>query len=307
MRQQEQALRRPFSASFTAAGTSRTSTSSRSMARELLAARIELAAANEALRQAQSRCAQLEESAPRQALALLAAASHDLRNPLQIMASYVELLADGLCGPVNSGQSTYLTRVRAHIDHLAAVVGSVLTLARATHEGRELELADVPVPDLLAEVRTLVEPFATAAGVSLAVDCDRAPAVVRGERAALVRVLVNLAGNAVKFTPRSGRVYLSAVALAHAVELRVADSGPGIPSAQLDAIFEPFVQAHSTDEMKHCGVGLGLTIARDLTRLMGGELLVHSIVGVGSLFTVRFPAAPRAAGQGVSLSVAKAA
>ena len=88
---------------------------------------------------------------------------------------------------------------------------------------------------------------------------------------------------------------------------RLADSGPGIPSTQLDAIFEPFVQLHAADDLEHRGLGLGLTIARDLTRLMGGELLVHSVVGVGSLFTVCFPAAPRAAEQSASVSPAKAA
>jgi signal transduction histidine kinase len=302
MRQPDQLLPRAVTTSFAPFGTSRTSSRSRSTARELLAARTELAAANEALREAQARCARLEQSASPQALVRLAAASHDLRDPLQVIASYVELLADGLCGPVSADQRAYLERVRAHVDHLAAVVGSVLTLARVAHHGAALELSDVPVPDLLADVRTLVEPFAAAGGVSLVVDCERAPAVVRGDHTALVRVLVNLAGNAIKATPRGGRVSLSAAARAHAVELRVADSGQGIPSSQLTAIFEPFVQMHLTDGKEHGGTGLGLTIARDLTRLMGGDLLVHSVVGVGSLFTVRLPAPRAAAGAGVAVA-----
>ena len=269
--------------------------------------RTELSKANEALRQARARCERLEESASRQALARLAMASHDLRDPLQVIASHVELVAEGFCGVVSAEQRACLERVRAQVDHLAAVVGSVLTLARAAHQGDTLELSDVPVPQLLAQVRTLVDPFAAAMGVSLVLDCDRAPALVRGDRTALVRVLVNLAGNGVKATPRGGTVFLTATTLANSVELRVADSGPGIPSDQLGAIFEPFVQTHAMNEMELGGIGLGLTIARDLTRLMGGELLVHSVIAVGSQFTVRFPAAPPAAEKGAAVAVSNAA
>jgi signal transduction histidine kinase len=204
----------------------------------------------------------------------------------------VDLIADGFCGSVTNEQRACLERVRLQIDQLSAVVGSVLTLARATHRGRMLELSNVPVPQLLEHVRNLVEPFAAAAGVFVVVDCEEAPAVVRGERTALIRVLVNLAVNGIKVTPRGGRVFLAAIMLADAMELRVADSGPGIPSDQLTAILEPFVQIHRTDDVKGGGVGLGLTIARDLTRLMGGELLVHSVVGMGSVFTVRLPGTP---------------
>jgi signal transduction histidine kinase len=295
MRQHEQPSPRTSATAFTAPAALPGSLRSRRLARELLAARIELAAANEALRRAQARCEQLEECAPRQALEDLAAASHDLRNPLQVIAAYVELLDAELHGPVNARQRTFLTHVRAQVDHLAAVVGSILALARATRGAGALELSDIPVRELLAEARTLVEPFATATGVTLVVDDDRAPTVVRGDRAALARVLVNLAGNAIKFTARGGCVALSAAAVSQAVELRVADSGPGIPCTQLDRIFEPFVQGDSANAAAESGVGLGLTIARDLTRLMGGELLVHSVVGVGSLFTVRFPAVDQGA------------
>jgi signal transduction histidine kinase len=225
-------------------------------------------------------------------LARLATASHDLRDPLQAIAAHVELLADGFCGPVTSEQRRYLTRVSGYVHHLAAVVDSVLVLARAEQRGLAPELSDVTVAELLADVHALVEPFAAARGVSVAVDCERAPAVVRGERTALLRVLANLAGNAVKFTSPGGRVCLSALGDSDAVELRVADTGPGIPCAQLETIFEPFVQLHPTDEVDRRGAGLGLAIARDLTRLMGGELFVRSAVGVGSLFAARFPAAP---------------
>jgi signal transduction histidine kinase len=239
-----------------------------------------------------ARTARTANITPRQALARLSEASHDLRDPLQVIASYTALIADGLCGPVTNEQRIYLNRMRGQVDHLAAVVGSILVLARLTEPGHALELSDVPARELLAEVHDLVEPFAAAAGVSLVADNPQTPIVVRGERTALLRVLANLAGNAVKFTPRGGRVSLSALALTDAVELHVADTGPGISPAHLDAIFDPFVQVQDTNavERRSAGMGLGLSIARDLTLLMGGELFVRSTVGVGSVFVARFPA-----------------
>jgi signal transduction histidine kinase len=225
-------------------------------------------------------------------LTRLAAVSHDLKDPLQAIASSVELLAHGFYGPVTSEQRSSLTRVQGYVHHLAAVVDSILVLARAGQRGLALPLSDIAVAELLADVQGLVEPFAAARGVSVQVDCERAPAGVRGERTALLRVLGNLAWNAVKFTPRGGHVCLSAQGCPDAVELRVADTGAGIPCAQLEAIFEPFVQVQQSGDVDRSGAGLGLAIAGDLTRLMGGELFVRSIVGVGSLFVARFPAAP---------------
>jgi signal transduction histidine kinase len=106
-------------------------------------------------------------------------------------------------------------------------------------------------------------------------------------------VLANLAGNAVKFTPSGGHVSLTADAVGDAVDVCVSDTGPGIPCAEIDTVVEPFVQLHTG--AKRGGWGLGLFIARGLTQLMGGELLVRSTIGVGTRFTVRLAAATSAA------------
>ncbi len=243
---------------------------------------------------------------PQQGLSHLVAASHDLRGPLQVIASYVELLAEGFCGPLNADQHSYLTRVRGQVDHLAHVIDSILLLARAERD-RALELSDVPVLDVLAEVCALLEPLAAAGGVSLTIDFDGAPSAVRTERAALRRVLANLVGNAIKFTPRGGQVSVSAVAVPGAVELRVSDTGPGISKNQLETIFQPFVRLPSVDVPPCPGIGLGLTIARDLARLLGGDIVVRSVVGVGSLFVVRLPAAYQSFQPTVSVAAAIAA
>jgi signal transduction histidine kinase len=246
---------------------------------------------------------------PHGALAYLAAASHDLRDPLQIITSYIDLLAESVYGPVNSEQHGCLARVRCQVEHVSRIVDSILTLARA-EGGPALEPSDVAVPELLAEVHGLLEPLAAAGGVSLATDCGSAPTALRGERTAVVRVLTNLVGNAVKFTPRGGRVLLSAIALPGAVELRVSDTGPGIASSRLDEIFEPFVRLRVGEDLEgreFRGVGLGLSIARDLIRLLGGELVVQSVVGSGSTFVVRLPASCQPAQATAGVPVPKAA
>ena len=304
---QEQHLRRVATMSISSLSIARRPVQQRNRAQELLAIRAELAEARMSLCEEKARSARLERSASQLAVTQLATAGHDLRDPLQVIASHVDLIALGFCGAVNPDQRARLEHVRAQVDHLSAVVSSVLMLASVSHRGGMLELSDVPVAELLRQVRDLVEPLATPAGVSLVVDLERAPTIVRAERNALVRVLVNLAANGIKATPRGGRVALRATALTEAVELRVVDSGPGIPADQLDAILEPFVQIQTTTSMNARGCGLGLTIARDLTRMMGGELLVHSVVGVGSAFTVRFPGSLTAAEEGATAFVSKAA
>jgi signal transduction histidine kinase len=182
-------------------------------------------------------------------------------------------------------------QVIGHVGHRASMVGSILTPARTAQRRVALKLSDVPVWELLSALYALVEPLAAAGGVSLDIDCDRAPAVVRAERTALLWVLMNLAGNAVKLTPSGGCVSLSAIMLPNAVELRVAGTGPRIPSTRLDTIFEPFAEACAAEKGQRRGAVLGLSIVRDLTRQMGGELLVRNAVGVGSHVAVRFQGA----------------
>jgi signal transduction histidine kinase len=136
---QEQSLPRAIGRSFSPLSIARDTANQRSRAREPLAARGELRKVDDALRAARPRGASLEEAASRQALAQLAMASHDLRDPLQVIASHVELVADGFRGAISVEQRACLDDVRAQIDHLSAVVGSVLALARATQQGRALE------------------------------------------------------------------------------------------------------------------------------------------------------------------------
>jgi two-component system phosphate regulon sensor histidine kinase PhoR len=189
-------------------------------------------------------------------------------------------------------------RVVRHTDHLAAVVGAIFSLSPHGGQGLTLQLSDVRVRELLEEVYELVEPFADAGGVSLVVDCDHAPTVVRGQRTALLWAMMNLACRVVKSTPNGGLVLLSAAVLLHSVELRVTQGGMEVPCASGPSLFEPFEHACATDEVD---------VARDLTRLMGGELLVRSADGTGALYAMRFHAAWRPAGHVARSAMAMAA
>lgn len=289
---QQHGFRRTVSTSGTPSEVTRPPGGSRAAARELSTARTQLAETMAALQAMQVRCAKLEETASREVLDRLAEASHDLRGPLQVIGMDVDMLTAGFCGTISDRQREHLDRVRAHVDHLAALIASVLTLARATHPGGALELRELSIAHVLDQLRTQVEPLAAGAGVSLVVDYPGTPASVRCEPTALLRVLVNLAGNAITVTRPGRAVVISTAADSSAVELRVADHGPGIPTGRLHAVFEPYVRFHAADAVERGSVGLGLTIARDLTRLMGGELHVQSVVGIGSVFAVRFPATP---------------
>jgi signal transduction histidine kinase len=216
-------------------------------------------------------------------------------------------IVEGSRPPLDCDQRTWLTQVRGYVDHLFAVVGPIRQLARAARTGGGLELCDVPIRALLADVQALVEPFATREDVSLVVDCARAPAVVRGDRAALSWVLMNLAGGAVRFAPRGGYVSLCALAVPNAVELRVASSRPGVLCSQLDDIFASVVQTDAGNDAERRAAWLGLLMARDLTRLMGGELRVRCNAGTGSHIAVRFRPSWRPARQGSVAAAAQAA
>jgi K+-sensing histidine kinase KdpD len=207
-------------------------------------------------------------------------------------------LADGSPANGNVYHRDYLMRALSHDDHLAAVVGSIFTLSRAAEHGAALQLSDVPVRELLAEVHALVEPFADAEGVALVVDWEHAPTVVRGQHTALLWALMNLACRVVKSTPGGGIVELSAIVLLNTVELRVAHMGTDRACVPCFSFFGPIEYVHATDEVE---------IARDLTRLMGGELLVHNTEGAGALYAMRFHAAWRPARRLALTSMAKAA
>ncbi|MDF1502240.1 PAS domain-containing protein [Roseisolibacter sp. H3M3-2] len=234
------------------------------------------------------------EAANRAKSEFLGTMSHELRTPLNAIQGYTELLALGVRGPLTEAQRTDLDRVRRANRHLMGLITDILNFARLEAGQVELHVADVEVGPMVADLESLVAPQLAAKGLTFdhdacAPDTPGSPHVVRADPEKLRQVLLNLLTNAIKFTEPGGHVALLCTtdAAAGVVRLRVSDTGRGIPAAQVERIFEPFVQIdrHRTHASQQ-GVGLGLAISRDLARAMGGDLTVESEEGRGSAFTV---------------------
>jgi len=221
----------------------------------------------------------------------LATMSHELRTPLNAIAGYVELLSTGLRGPVNEAQLRDLSRIQQNQQHLLEIITDILSFSRLEAGRVRYRLSPVPVRELLSRMEAMIEPQARARSVEYCCQNVTNGLAVVADREKLEQVLINLLGNAVKFTPSGGRITLSAADEGDRIKLRVQDTGIGIESWQMSTIFEPFVQLEPTLTRTTEGAGLGLAISRELTRGMGGEISVTSVPGEGSTFTVELPRA----------------
>jgi PAS domain S-box-containing protein len=232
------------------------------------------------------------EKANRARADFLAVMSHELRTPLNAIGGYAELLEMGIRGPVTAQQREDLARIQRSQRHLLGLVNEVLNYAKLEAGTVGYDLRDVPVRDALGEAEGLVSPQARAKGLTLTVGDCPPDLAVRADPEKLRQVLVNLLGNAVKFTDRGGAVVEAACDPAGpTVRIRVRDSGIGIPADKLESIFEPFVQVRADLTRTAEGTGLGLAISRDLAVGMGGDLTAESTVGQGSTFTLTLPRA----------------
>lgn len=238
----------------------------------------------------------------------LAAMSHEIRTPINAVIGYAELLKEGIDGPLTPQQAEYVRRIGVSSRHLSGLVNDVLDLAKVEAQRVTVAHELAQLGPVVAEALTLVRPMADARRLEI----ERRPATAPddiwyvGDASRVRQIVVNLVSNAVKFTSMGGHVVVECHATTAARPstngsggdgqrwacVRVADTGVGIPRGQLDAIFEPFVQGTSTLAARAAGAGLGLTISRRLARLMGGDIVVESTVGVGSVFTLWLPSRP---------------
>lgn len=213
--------------------------------------------------------------------------SHELRTPLQATIGFSALMAEGIAGDVTPAQQDYLRRIRAGSDHLLVLINDVLAFAKLEAGQVEIRPALVPLADVLAGAGTLFAAAADDKGVTFETAPVDPALRVWADPERLTQVFGNLITNAIKFTGVGGRVCVDVECGAATVRVHVRDTGRGIPPDQLERVFEPFVQVdrHLTPGAQQ-GVGLGLAIARDLARRMGGELTATSGTGAGSTFTV---------------------
>lgn len=219
----------------------------------------------------------------------LARMSHELRTPLNAIQGHVQLIAMGIHGPISDAQRTALERVQRAQVRLLELVNDVLDIARVDSGRVEYDLRKVDLSVVLTELERIIEPQFAAKDVVYEVRSPSEPCVVWADRQKLRQILLNLLGNAAKFTPSGGRVDVAVGPDAQdseTIALCVRDTGIGIPTSHLEAIFQPFFQVEGTLNRKVSGAGLGLAISREFARGMGGDLHVESTVGTGTAFTL---------------------
>jgi len=219
----------------------------------------------------------------------LTAMSHELRTPLNAIGGYTDLLTLGLGGPVTPQQLDYLERIRRSQQHLMGIIADLLNFSRIEAGQISYEVVPILLPKVFESVIALVEPQALTKSVSLRREPDEADLTIMGDRSKVDQIVLNLLSNAIKFTASGGTITLSTTFTDRTASILVADTGRGIPADKLEAIFEPFVQLGRSLSSAHEGTGLGLAISRDLARAMKGDLLVSSVEGSGSVFTLTLP------------------
>lgn len=230
------------------------------------------------------------EEANRSNSALLSMMSHDLRTPIGSIAGYCDLLTMGVRGPMNDAQLGDVKRMKKASDYVLSLMDDVLSFARVrAGEVASFDMRTLDTDAVLARTEALMGPRMEQGGIQYQREECTPQVQVVADPDRLQQILLNLVTNAVKFTPRGGRIRISCRTTGARALVDVADTGPGIPTDQLERIFEPFVQVPGTsraDGGRQKGFGLGLAISRDLARRMNGDLTVASIPGSGSTFTV---------------------
>ncbi len=218
----------------------------------------------------------------------LAVMSHELRTPLNAVIGYADLLQAGITGPVNDRQREQLGRIKSSSAHLLQLIEEILTFSRIEAGQERIRPEEADLDALLREAGSLAEPLAGAKRVRLVVRGPGPGATLRTDPAKARQILLNLLSNAVKFTSH-GEVELSGEIEGDGAVLRVRDTGVGIAPEHLQRIWEPFWQVEQSPTRVAEGTGLGLTVARNLAQLLGGEISVRSVPGDGSTFEVRLP------------------
>lgn len=229
------------------------------------------------------------EQANRVKSEFLAVMSHELRTPLNAIGGYAELMELGVHGPVSTSQRQTLERIQKNQRHLLGLINQVLNYARIESGSLRYNNCEVGLDEILRTAEALILPQVRAKGLRYSYSgCDSSVTVMAdGEK--LQQIVLNLLGNAIKFTDRGGSIELDAITKEDKVLVRVRDSGIGIAEDKVPTIFDPFVQIDSNYTRTRDGIGLGLAISRDLARGMNAELTVTSEETHGSTFTLELP------------------
>jgi signal transduction histidine kinase len=221
----------------------------------------------------------------------LANMSHELRTPLNAVIGFSELIEQQVRGPVAETYREYARDINRSGAHLLSIINDILDLSKVEAGKLELHEEEVELASVFRGCVRLIEPKAKEAGLNLHVLTPLSLPPLWADEVRLKQILLNLLSNAVKFTPRGGRVSLSAAVSGDSVAIIVADSGIGMSSDDIPVALESFRQVESARSRKFEGTGLGLPLAKRLTELHGGTLLVESAPDQGTTVTVHMPVA----------------
>ena len=222
----------------------------------------------------------------------LANMSHELRTPLNSILGFSELLLDDTSARYDaSTHQKFLSQINTSGRHLLALISDILDLSKVEAGRMTLKLESFSVSDVVGDVLATIEPIATKKRIAIKADVAAA-GKLEADAGKFKQMLLNLASNAVKFTPEGGMVSMDARRLPEGVEIAVTDTGIGIAQSDIDRLFKEFQQLDSGPGRRQEGTGLGLALTKRLARLHGGDVRVVSEVGKGSTFTISLPLRP---------------
>lgn len=226
----------------------------------------------------------------------VATTSHELRTPVASILGYVELLEDSIDEP-DPNLPAFLAKIRRNAERLEGLSEELLVLCRwdseaSGHSDEEQRIEQTDLVIVAGRVLETMAPLAARQDVTLEMDAPSLPLPVAGAADQMERVLLNLVSNAVKYTPSGGRVTCRLARVLDEVLIEVHDNGIGIAEDEVEALFRRFFRASSARERSIAGVGLGLSIVREIVTSAGGSIDVTSRLGAGTSFVVRLPAAP---------------
>jgi PAS domain S-box-containing protein len=219
----------------------------------------------------------------------LAAMSHELRTPLNAIGGYTDLLTMGVRGQVTQEQLEDLQRIKRSQQHLLGIINDILNFSRTEAGQTTYDYGPVPLTSVIENVAHMIEPQAAAKNLPLTIQTCPPNLIVWADKSKVEQILLNLLSNAVKFTNEGNVTLACDWQDEQRIGITVKDTGTGIPSDQLERIFEPFVQVGRSLTKAHEGTGLGLAISRDLARGMGGDIVATSEMGKGSQFRLTLP------------------
>jgi len=214
--------------------------------------------------------------------------SHELRTPLAAILGYAELIQEGFYGPQPEKSMDALTRIRSNGKHLLGLINTVLDIAKIESGQFTLNMTEYAIESVVETVRAATESLAQNKKLTLTTSVDKSLPIGLGDEQRLTQVLLNLVGNAIKFTD-AGEVSIAAGTRNGHFAVSVTDTGPGIPIDQQGRIFDQFHQVDSSLTKAKGGTGLGLAIAKQIVEMHGGRIWVVSTPGKGSTFQMELP------------------